>query len=443
MFCVVLINISFIVRTKQKKWHNGRKNCPDRDILPLLDRLCKYLEISELEGHDNLMLTWDQIKEMAENDISFGAHTVNHPILSRTSMEIAERKIMESQKTIEGKIDKRVTSFAYPFGEKAQYGPQIDKIIERINSERGAVETKTLTVVKSNEHTTVLKLEYISNDSIRQTMYIKRADDQSIQNEYLALKYMAQKKNALRHSQIPEIIYYWAEENILVTSGIEGQIFRNLFFCSPLLIISKNYRNKLCKIAYDSGKAFRELQEQFIISHKRANFNYIINLIKENVEELSCMSYEMKEYLFHTLSCVIKRTEDRDIPHAFSHGDLMPQNILIGKNGRVGFIDWGYQSDMRLPIYSDIASFMTSLRFNLLLDYAMFPREVGDCFLHGYFQNNHDIDPALLCFFSIKSITSLGVYLLRRHNNFPYRKVILCLLGRMLLNEKTKLEHLL
>ncbi len=105
------------------------KNCPDNDRLPLLDRLCEQLGVNEFNGLNNLMLTWDQIKEMAENGISFGTHTVSHPILSRTSLEMAEREIRESKRTIEEKIGKSVTSFAYPFGKKSQYSSALFPIL--------------------------------------------------------------------------------------------------------------------------------------------------------------------------------------------------------------------------------------------------------------------------------------------------------------------------
>jgi peptidoglycan/xylan/chitin deacetylase (PgdA/CDA1 family) len=107
------------------------KNCHDQDRLPLLDRLCEELGVSTF-GLNDLMLTWDQIKEMAAHKISFGAHTISHPILSRISIEIAERESLNSKNTIEEEIGKTVTSFAYPFGKKSQYTPQIFPILQKL-----------------------------------------------------------------------------------------------------------------------------------------------------------------------------------------------------------------------------------------------------------------------------------------------------------------------
>ena len=145
--------ISCPMRTRNEKFAaSGKamtylKNCPDEERLPLLDRLCEELELNECQGLDNLMLTWDQIKEMARHGISFGAHTVNHPILSRISIEMAKKEIQESKRTIEAIIGKPVTIFAYPFGKKSQYTPQIFPILQELQF-KCAVTTES----KSNTH---------------------------------------------------------------------------------------------------------------------------------------------------------------------------------------------------------------------------------------------------------------------------------------------------
>jgi peptidoglycan/xylan/chitin deacetylase (PgdA/CDA1 family) len=63
-----------------------------------------------------LLLSWDQVKEMSANNISFGAHTVNHPILTNVSLEQARQEIKQSRSDIEDRLQKKVYSFAYPSG---------------------------------------------------------------------------------------------------------------------------------------------------------------------------------------------------------------------------------------------------------------------------------------------------------------------------------------
>lgn len=137
-FCLDDKNIFFPMHTKKAKFATSDrvmaylKSCSNKQRLSLLDKLYKKLEVNEFQGIDNLMLTWDQIKVMASHGISFGAHTVNHPILSRISIEMAEKEILNSKNTIGKEIGKPVTSFAYPFGKKSQYTPQIFSILQEL-----------------------------------------------------------------------------------------------------------------------------------------------------------------------------------------------------------------------------------------------------------------------------------------------------------------------
>lgn len=71
---------------------------------------------SDAYKHLHPLLTWDQVQEMSRNGIDFGAHSVTHPLLSGVSPGEFEREVQGSKKTMEGKIGKLVTAFAYPYG---------------------------------------------------------------------------------------------------------------------------------------------------------------------------------------------------------------------------------------------------------------------------------------------------------------------------------------
>lgn len=61
--------------------------------------------------------TWEQLREMAHNGVSLGAHTVTHPILSRVEERAAtEQEIVESKASIEQHTGMPVETFAYPNG---------------------------------------------------------------------------------------------------------------------------------------------------------------------------------------------------------------------------------------------------------------------------------------------------------------------------------------
>lgn len=76
------------------------------------------------------MLCWQEIREMAEYGITFGAHTVTHPVLSELPKSQAQWEIVESKEAIENKIQKSVNSFAYPFGKMNDFSDTVIEIIK-------------------------------------------------------------------------------------------------------------------------------------------------------------------------------------------------------------------------------------------------------------------------------------------------------------------------
>ena len=69
----------------------------------------------------NHMLGWEEIRQMKAHNISFGAHTVSHPVLSRLTGAQLKAEILRSRQTIEEKLRMPVRHFAYPFGRATDY----------------------------------------------------------------------------------------------------------------------------------------------------------------------------------------------------------------------------------------------------------------------------------------------------------------------------------
>jgi peptidoglycan/xylan/chitin deacetylase (PgdA/CDA1 family) len=61
-------------------------------------------------------LSWDDVREMASLGHDIGSHSVTHPNMATISVDDARRELVESRKTLEDKLDRRVRWFAYPFG---------------------------------------------------------------------------------------------------------------------------------------------------------------------------------------------------------------------------------------------------------------------------------------------------------------------------------------
>lgn len=63
------------------------------------------------------MMTWQQAREMAGDGVSFGAHTVTHPLLTFEQDETIERELVESRRAIEEQLGRPARAFAYPNGD--------------------------------------------------------------------------------------------------------------------------------------------------------------------------------------------------------------------------------------------------------------------------------------------------------------------------------------
>jgi peptidoglycan/xylan/chitin deacetylase (PgdA/CDA1 family) len=130
------------LRTRHERFESATrvmahlKNCPDNNMRQdIISRLEEELYGKEFTQLDGLMLTWDQIREMAEHQISMGAHTINHPVLSSINRADMEKEILTSKEIIEEKIHQPVTTFAYPFGKKEHYNTDSIDILKKLSIE--------------------------------------------------------------------------------------------------------------------------------------------------------------------------------------------------------------------------------------------------------------------------------------------------------------------
>lgn len=110
------------IQEKLKNLDNNTKN-------RILNEIEKKIEISK-PAIEDIFLSWDEIKEMCNNNITFASHTVTHPIMTRISLNEAKKEIIDSKKEIEYKINKKVNVFVYPNGNKKAMSKEIDAFLK-------------------------------------------------------------------------------------------------------------------------------------------------------------------------------------------------------------------------------------------------------------------------------------------------------------------------
>jgi len=91
----------------------------------------KLLRVSPEEiPFPGLMLTWEELKELAAGGMTIGAHTVSHPILTRVSQEQAQQEILQSRQLLEERVGIPVRHFCYPNGRAQDFSPEIERMVE-------------------------------------------------------------------------------------------------------------------------------------------------------------------------------------------------------------------------------------------------------------------------------------------------------------------------
>ena len=103
-------NCVFILLEKLKKFSNKLKN----KYILMLQNICN-VTIPYGLGR-KMVLSWDEVHEMNDNGIYFGAHTKTHAILTNENLKETEKEIVDSKKTIEDHLKIKITSFSYPNG---------------------------------------------------------------------------------------------------------------------------------------------------------------------------------------------------------------------------------------------------------------------------------------------------------------------------------------
>lgn len=81
-----------------------------------------YIGTEKILPHDagddpayNHLLSWNEVREMAQSGIDFGSHTESHVNLGGETADL-KREISESKKLIERELQKEVWAISYPFG---------------------------------------------------------------------------------------------------------------------------------------------------------------------------------------------------------------------------------------------------------------------------------------------------------------------------------------
>jgi peptidoglycan/xylan/chitin deacetylase (PgdA/CDA1 family) len=106
------------------------RSIDDTERMYWVKRLENELRVQDRMERPDLMLRWEDIEVMRGKGMSFGSHSVSHPILSRLPEDCARMEICESKRTLEKRLGAPVTAFAYPSGRKSDFDGRTKEMVK-------------------------------------------------------------------------------------------------------------------------------------------------------------------------------------------------------------------------------------------------------------------------------------------------------------------------
>jgi peptidoglycan/xylan/chitin deacetylase (PgdA/CDA1 family) len=101
-----------------------------------------------------LPLTWEQVREMDESGwVSFGAHTMHHPVLScLVDPEELQREVEQCRVVLEQRLGHPIRSFAYPIGQMQHIGAAVIDAVRRAGYDWALTTSYGLNTPRSNPY---------------------------------------------------------------------------------------------------------------------------------------------------------------------------------------------------------------------------------------------------------------------------------------------------
>jgi peptidoglycan/xylan/chitin deacetylase (PgdA/CDA1 family) len=95
----------------------------EEDLRARIADLCRQAGFAPGALAAELCLSWPELRELARDPaVTFGAHTVSHPMLAKHDAAVAAREIAEGRARIETELGRPVRHLSYPVGDPGSAG---------------------------------------------------------------------------------------------------------------------------------------------------------------------------------------------------------------------------------------------------------------------------------------------------------------------------------
>ena len=105
------------------------EHLPAKDILADLIAACEIdLPARQIQGKE--LMTWEQLREVSQNNIAIGSHTHSHRILASLPLDRQSFELTESKQIIEHHLGKPIHAMSYPVGHYNHFSPDTKRLAQ-------------------------------------------------------------------------------------------------------------------------------------------------------------------------------------------------------------------------------------------------------------------------------------------------------------------------
>jgi len=95
--------------------HSRNIPCTIFAVSETLGKAANWEDIGETHGNEKIM-TLDQVRKVSPTLVSFGAHTLTHPVLTNLDEQAARKEIVESRARLQELMGREISLFSFPYG---------------------------------------------------------------------------------------------------------------------------------------------------------------------------------------------------------------------------------------------------------------------------------------------------------------------------------------
>jgi peptidoglycan/xylan/chitin deacetylase (PgdA/CDA1 family) len=113
-----------------QQWCIAASQIPSDKVAGAVEQLAEQVDVQiDSDTFAGVYMNWDEVRKLAANGFTVGAHTANHPALAQVPMERARQEATESKARLEAEIGVPVHAFAYPHGSLLHFGKEHEEML--------------------------------------------------------------------------------------------------------------------------------------------------------------------------------------------------------------------------------------------------------------------------------------------------------------------------